>query len=79
MQTIERNHLYTVPEVGTITGAGYYNVRRWVQRGYLKATRIGLYHVVSGNDLLATLQRWQRGEIDLDMPRHGGIKVPVLV
>jgi hypothetical protein len=77
--TIQANRLYTVPEIGVLTGAGYHNIRRWIQRGLLRATRIGAAHAISGSDLSDTLARWQRSEIELDMPRHGSIKVPVLV
>lgn len=76
---IEADRLYTVPEIDALTNAGYHNIRRWIQRGLLRATRIGAAHAISGSDLHYTLARWQRSEIELDMPRHGSIKVPVLV
>jgi len=71
--SINPNGLYTLEEVGAITGAGYINVWRWAKKGVLRTTRFGNMHMVRGIDLLNTMHKWQRREIELDRPRVGSM------
>lgn len=70
---INPNGLYTIEQAGALTGAGYYNVYRWARKGILLTTRFGNAYVVKGSDLLDTMRKWQRREIELDRPRVGSM------
>ncbi len=76
---IAPNRLFTLQEAADLTGVGYDNMWRWIQRGHLRTTRFGRAYVIAGNDLLTTLAKWQRKEIELDMPRHGSVNELVAV
>jgi hypothetical protein len=70
---ISPNGLYTIEQVGALTGVGYYNAYRWATKGILPTTRFGRAYMVRGIDLLYTMYKWERQEIELDMPRHGSV------
>jgi excisionase family DNA binding protein len=71
---IDPDGLYTIQQVGDLTAVGYFNAYRWARRGTLPTVRFGRAFVVKGSDLLDTMGKWQRKEIDLDMPRFGSVR-----
>jgi len=51
--------LLTLKEAGESLGLSYENTLRWVQRGHLKASKVGRDYVVTTTDLDAFRATWE--------------------
>ncbi len=68
---INPDRIFSVLEVGELTGAGRFNVLRWIHKGQLPAIRRSNFFLIYGRDLLDTLAREKAGEFKLDWSRSG--------
>ena len=66
---MNKDELLSLGEAATALGLAYDNALRWVQRGKLKASRVGTHYVVRREDLEAFREWWdanpnvQRGRL----------------